>query len=47
MTLYFQNKKLPITEQVGKEIVSIPMHPNLNENEVNKIIKNVNKFAKN
>jgi dTDP-4-amino-4,6-dideoxygalactose transaminase len=45
MTLYSQNKKLPITEQIGREIVSIPMHPNLNEKDVGRIIKNVNKFA--
>ena len=46
MTLYSTKEKLPITEKIANEIVSIPMHPNLNENNVNKIIKNVNKFAK-
>jgi len=45
MKLYSQNKKLPITEQIGKEIVSIPMHPNLSKNDIDKIIINVNKFA--
>lgn len=29
MSLYVGNSKLPITEKIGKEIVSIPTHPNL------------------
>ncbi|AFS80028.1 glutamine--scyllo-inositol transaminase [Candidatus Nitrosopumilus koreensis AR1] len=43
MTFYAQKQKLKITEEVGKEIVSIPMHPNLTENNVDFIIKNINK----
>jgi len=40
---YYRSKtKLPITERVGKEIVSLPTHPNLTENNIEKIIKTVN-----
>jgi dTDP-4-amino-4,6-dideoxygalactose transaminase len=46
MTLYSQkNKKLPITEQIGKQIVTIPIHVNLKENDIFKIISCVNKFS--
>ncbi len=44
-TMYETNRRLPITEKVGNEIVSIPIHPNLSNNEVNKIINTVNEFA--
>jgi perosamine synthetase len=43
---YYKNKtKLPITEKIGNEVVSIPIHQNLSEFEIDKIIKSVNKFA--
>ncbi len=45
MSFYKSKEKLPITEKVGKNIVSIPNHPNLTENDVNYIIKSINKFA--
>ena len=45
MSFYKSKKRLPITEKAGKDIVSIPNHPNLTENDVNYIIKSVNKFA--
>jgi dTDP-4-amino-4,6-dideoxygalactose transaminase len=45
MQFYKNNLKLPISEKVSKEIVSLPIHPNLNSDEVELIIKNVNKFA--
>jgi perosamine synthetase len=47
MSMYLQKRKLPITEKIGKEIVSIPIHPNLSEFEVTKIIKEVNKISNN
>ena len=43
---YYKTKyQLPITEQVGNEIVSLPIHPNLSESNVEKIIKLTNRFA--
>jgi len=45
MSLYKHKMKLPITEKAGKEIVSIPVHPNLIEDGVEKIIKYVNEFC--
>jgi perosamine synthetase len=45
MTFYRNSLKLPITEKVSKNIVSIPIYPNLNESDVTRIIKYVNKFA--
>lgn len=43
---YYKSKiPLPITEKVGKQIVTIPIHPNLKNNEIDRIINLVNKFA--
>ena len=44
MSMFNSTIKLPITEKVGKEIVTIPNHPNLSENDVTRIIKSVNKL---
>lgn len=45
MKYYSSNTKLPTTENVGNHIVSLPIHPNLNMSDINKIIKLTNKFA--
>ncbi len=45
MTYYKNKVKLPLTEKIGNEIVSIPIHANLKENEIWKIVKTVNKFS--
>ena len=45
MSMYKKNNSLPITEKVGKQIVTIPIHPNLKENEIKKVIKYVNEFS--
>ncbi len=42
MTFYKNKSTLPITESVGKEIVSIPIHPNLTYNQIDYIIESVN-----
>jgi dTDP-4-amino-4,6-dideoxygalactose transaminase len=45
---YYQSKKnknLKITEKISKEIVSIPIHPNLKENEIDFIINCINKIS--
>ena len=38
---YFKNlceeQSLPVTEQVAKNILSLPMYPQLNENEIHKV----------
>jgi len=44
-SFYKSKIKLPITEKIGKEIVSLPTHPNLSENDSRKIIKAVNEFS--
>lgn len=36
---------LPTTEEAGKHIVSIPIHPNMTEIDVERVIKVVNQFA--
>jgi len=46
MSYYKNRKKLPLTERVGKEVVTIPIHPNLSQNEINLIIKMTNRYAK-
>lgn len=46
MTLYRKySKKLPITEKIANEIVSIPMHTNLTKKQIEKIISSTNKLA--
>jgi len=45
MSFYSRKLKLPITEEVSKHIVSIPMHPSLSETDVSKVIKLINRFS--
>lgn len=45
MGFYKSKLKLPITESVAESIVSIPIHPNLTEYDISKIIKSVNRFS--
>jgi len=46
MTMYNSHNILPITERVTKAIVTLPIHPNLTENDIDHIIKTANKFAR-
>jgi perosamine synthetase len=45
--LTFYNKKinLPISEKASKNLVSIPIHPNLSDSNISKIISLTNKFS--
>ncbi len=40
----FHNTKLPITDKISREIVSLPNFPLLSNKQINKIINTVNKF---
>jgi len=42
MSLYKSNTRLPVTENIGNKILTLPMHPNLTEKNVNYIIKTTN-----
>ena len=42
---YRLNLDLPITEQVAKECLSIPVHPNLGKRDLEKIVNVINKVA--
>ena len=44
-SLYKSKIKLSITEKIGKEIVTLPTHPNITEKDLEKIIKTVNQFV--
>jgi dTDP-4-amino-4,6-dideoxygalactose transaminase len=44
-SFYKSKNSLPITENISKEIVSLPTHPNLTESNIDHIIKIVNKFS--
>ena len=44
MSIYKGKHHLPKTDEIAKKIVSIPIHPNLSDYEVDKIIKNTNKL---
>ena len=46
MSFYNSKIPLPVTEIAGSKIVSLPTHPNLSNNDINRIIKMANKFAK-
>jgi len=43
--LYRSKTKLKNTENIGKNVVTIPCHPNLKDTDVDKIIKLTNKFS--
>ena len=45
MKMYKKSTSLPITERIGKQIVTIPIHPNLKNSEIEKIIDSINRFA--
>jgi perosamine synthetase len=44
MSFYKNSQSLPFTELVSKEIVSIPMHPNITKDQVSYIIESINEF---
>ena len=44
MKMYQKNIILPNTENIGKQIVTIPIHPNLKTSDINKIVNSINKF---
>jgi len=46
MSIYKGKHNLPKTDEISKKIVSIPIHPNLSDYEIDKIIKNTNKLNK-
>lgn len=45
MSYYNKKISLPVTEKISREIVSIPVHPNLSEDDVSRVIRLVNKFS--
>jgi len=42
MSMYKSKIKLPNSEKIGKEIITLPIHPNLSKRDIDFIIKNVN-----
>ncbi len=44
MSLYKSKIKLPNTEKAGKEIVTLPIYPNLSKKDIDIVIRNVNEF---
>lgn len=44
-SMYKTLKSLPLTEKIGRSVVTLPTHPNLSNEELELIIKSVNKFA--
>ncbi len=45
MSFYKKSIKLPITEKIAKQIVTIPIHPNLTDSQIDYIIKTINRFS--
>ena len=44
LSMYNSKNKLPVTENAGKKIISLPTHPNLSDKDVTRIISFVNNF---
>ena len=44
MSYYKEKTRLETTEKIANEIVSIPIHPNLTQNQVEYVIKSINNF---
>lgn len=42
--LNFKNGDLPVTEKLAKEVLSLPLHPYLTEDEVNYVISSIKEF---
>jgi dTDP-4-amino-4,6-dideoxygalactose transaminase len=45
MKYYSNSEKLSNTEKIWRELVSIPMHANLSDTEVQLVINSVNEYA--
>ena len=45
MKFYKRTSKIMNTEKAGKEIVTIPIHPNLTQSQIDYIVKIINKFS--
>ena len=45
LSLYKKSVKLPLTEKIANEIVTIPIHPNLTGSQIDYIVKTVNRFS--
>jgi perosamine synthetase len=45
MKFYKGTIRLPVTENAGKSLVSLPTHPNLSGNDIDYVIKMVNQFS--
>jgi perosamine synthetase len=46
MKFYNSKSKLPITDEITEGIVSLPIHANLKQNDIEKIVKMTNRFAR-
>ncbi len=44
--LGYKKGDLPVTEKLAKEILSLPMHPNLKKIELERVVKSIKKFFK-
>ena len=45
MTYFLTRKKIPTVDSISENLVSIPIHPNLKENDISKIINSVNDLS--
>ena len=44
MSMYRQTRKLPITEKIGKTIITLPTSPNLKKSQIEFIIESINRL---
>ena len=45
MSFYKGKTILPVTEKAGNEVLTLPMHPDLRDSDVDKIVKTVNSIV--
>ena len=45
MSFYNKKNSLPVTEKAGMDVVTLPMHPNLTDREIDLVIKKTNSFT--
>jgi len=44
MPAYDTGKSLPVTEDTSKRILTLPLYPDLEDGEIDRIIKNVEEY---
>ncbi len=44
MQKYVDHANFPVTEQASREVLSLPVHPGLSDEDLERVVKEVNKI---